>query len=132
MELGRPGIGTDFHDVEKVSAAMAALGVHFEPCNPLTGLMSDKSTGKIRDDVKGERVLSAIVEIETDMEKLPAVLEAADRVAKEINTVFSLDVICRFDPDGSIPLLPMLKDLGITPRPNAKINIGAGKPLVND
>ncbi len=132
MELGRPGVGTDFNDVEKVSTAMAALGVHFEPCNPLTALMSDRETGKIRDDVKGEKVLSAIVEIDAEIEKLPAVLEAARRVAKEINTVFSLDVICRFDPDGSVPVLPVLEKLGITPRPNAKVNIGAGKPLVND
>lgn len=132
MELGRPGVGTDFHDVEKVAMAMAALGVHFEPCNPLTGLMADRTTGKIKDDVMGERVLSAIVEIDAEIEQLPLVLETARSVAKEINTVFSLDVICRFDPDGSIPVLPMLEELGITPRPNAKINIGAGQPLCNE
>lgn len=132
MELGRPGVGTDFNDVEKVATAVAALGVHFEPCNPLTGLMSDTSTGKIRDDVKGERVLSAIVEVDADISKLREVVETARRVAGEIGTVFSLDVICRFEPDGSIPVLPILEEMGITPRPNAKVNIGAGRPLCND
>lgn len=131
MELGRPGLGTDFNDVEKVSTALAALGVHFEPCNPLTALM-DISTGKIRDDVKGERVLSAIVEVDAEIGRLKEVVETARKVAAEINTVFSLDVICRFDPDGSIPTLPILKELGITPRPNAKINIGAGLPLCTE
>ena len=132
MELGRPGIGTDFNDVEKVSTAMAGLGVHFEPCNPLTGLMSDTLTGAIRDDVKGERVLSAIVEIDAEIAQLPAVLETARRVAGELGTVFSLDLICRFDPDGTIPVLPILKELGITPRPNAKVNLGTGRPLSSD
>ena len=129
LELGRPGIGTDFLDVEKVSTAVAALGVHFEPCNPLTNLMVDTATGKIRDDVKGERVLSAIVEIETEIEKLKSVLETVKQITGEIATVYSLDLICRFDPDGSIPVLPLLKEMGIEPRANAKINIGAGRPL---
>lgn len=132
VELGRPGIGTDFHDVEKVSTALAGLGVHFEPCNPLTSLMVDTKTGKIRDDVKGERVLSAIVEIETGIDNLKPVLETVRRVSEELKTVFSLDLISRFDPDGSIPVLPLLKDMGLEPRPNAKINIGAGRPLCTE
>jgi NAD-dependent dihydropyrimidine dehydrogenase PreA subunit len=132
MELGRPGIGTDFNDVERLSTAMAALGVLFEPCNPLTNLMTDRSTGKIRDDVKGERVLSAIVEVETAIDRLPEVVETARRVAAELNTVFSMDVICRFEPDGSVPVLPLLEKMGITPRPNAKINLGTGRPLCTE
>ena len=44
------------------------------------------------------RVLSAIVEIETDIDRLPEVIKTAQRVAGELKTVFSLDVICRFDP----------------------------------
>jgi NAD-dependent dihydropyrimidine dehydrogenase PreA subunit len=132
LELGRPGIGSDFHDVERVSTALAALGVRFEPCNPLTSLMTDTATGRIRDDVKGERVLSAIVEVETDMAHLKTVLEAARRVSSEIGTVFSLDLICRLEPDGSIPVMPVLREMGIEPRSNAKVNIGAGRPLCNE
>jgi Fe-S-cluster-containing hydrogenase component 2 len=128
VELGRPGVGTDFHDVEKVSTALAALGVRFEPCNPLTALI-DVSNGKIRDDVKGERVLSAIVEIEAEIDKLKPILETVRRVSGELGTVFVLDLISRFEPDGSIPVLPILKEMGFEPRPNAKINIGAGRPL---
>jgi NAD-dependent dihydropyrimidine dehydrogenase PreA subunit len=131
VELGRPGVGTDFHDVEKVSTALAALGVNFEPCNPLSSLMVDMTSGKIKDEVKGERVLSAIVEIDAGIEQLRPVLETVKRVTAELNTVCVVDLISRFDPDGSIPVLPILKELGIEPRPNAKINIGAGKPLCN-
>lgn len=131
-ELGRPGIGTNFHDVEKVTTALAKLGVHFEPRNPLTALMVDTKTGVIRDDVKNERVLSAIVEVDVAFYGMKDVLETVRRVAGELDTVFSLDLICRFDPDGSIPALPALKALGFEPRPNAKINLGAGRPLVQD
>lgn len=129
VELGRPGVGTTFQDVEKVSTALAALGAHFEPCNPLTNLMSDQATGKIQDDVKGERVLSAIVEIDAPIENLKVILAEVQRVTRELDTVCVVDLICRFDPDGSIPVMPVLKELGIEPRPNAKVNIGAGRPL---
>jgi len=132
VELGRPGVGTDFHDVEKVSTALAALGVHFEPSNPLTGLMADTAKGTIRDEVKGERVLSAIVEIEAGIDQLKPVLETIERVTGDLNTVYCLDLICRFDPDGSVPVLPILKELGIEPRPNAKVNLGAGRPLCTE
>jgi hypothetical protein len=93
--------------------------------------MVDMTSGKIKDEVKGERVLSAIVEIDAGIEQLKPVLETVKRVTAELNTVCVVDLISRFDPDGSIPVLPVLKELGIEPRPNAKINIGAGKPLCN-
>ncbi|WP_198468620.1 hypothetical protein [Acetomicrobium sp. S15 = DSM 107314] len=35
-ELGRPGTGTRFYDVEKIAKACAAFGVEFEPQNPVT------------------------------------------------------------------------------------------------
>ena len=41
MEFGRPGVGTDFHEVEKMTMALAQLGANFEPNNPLTFLMED-------------------------------------------------------------------------------------------
>ncbi len=132
VELGRPGVGTTFDDVEKVAMALAALEVHFEPSNPLTALISDTTTGKIRDDVRTERVLSAIVEVDCRIEKLKPVLQTVQAVTKQLDTVCVVDLITRFDPDGTIPVLPILNELGITPRPNAKVNIGAGRPLCTE
>ena len=60
IEVGRPCLGTRLSDVEKIAQAVAKLGVSFEPQNPVTSMMSDESTGKFRDDLLNERVLSAI------------------------------------------------------------------------
>ena len=65
VEMGRPGVGARFTDIEKVAMAIAAVGgITFEPKNPLTGLMADKKTGKMNEEVMGEKVLSAIIEID--------------------------------------------------------------------
>ena len=52
MEFGRPGIATRLGEVEKMTMALARKGVHFEAANPVTFLLSNPGTGKIRDDVK--------------------------------------------------------------------------------
>ena len=132
LEFGRPGVGTDFHDVEKVTMALARVGVNFEPNNPLTYLMEDVHTGKIREDVKGERVLSAIVEFETEPSKLVEIVPAVREAAKGVKTVFSWCVITRLGPDKSIPIMGQLRELGLEPRINAKINVGLGRPLAGD
>src|SRR4030042_6289022 len=80
FELGRPGVGARFYDVEKVAKALAKLKVEFEENNPLTKLMVDRKKGLINPEVLGEKVLSAIVEFLTPVEKLPQVLEVLDRV----------------------------------------------------
>lgn len=132
MEFGRPGVGTDFLDVEKMTVALARLGVNFEPNNPLTFLMEDPRTGKIRDDVKGERVLSAIVEFEMDPARLPEIVPVVLEVAKEIKSVFSWSAITRIGPGRSIPIVQQLRELGLNPRINAKVNVGLGRPLARD
>ncbi len=69
IELGRPLLGSSFRDVERVTRAMAGVGVTFEPHNPLTSLIEDLSTGTLRKDVLDERVLSTIVEFKIPEEK---------------------------------------------------------------
>lgn len=56
LEFGRPGIGTRFYDVEKTAQVLAKLGVEFEPKNPVTFLMEDVKTGKIKEEVLNEKV----------------------------------------------------------------------------
>ncbi len=131
MEFGRPGVGTDFYDVELLTTVLAKFGVNFEPNNPMTHLM-DTSTGKIRDDVKGERVLSAIVEFETEPSRLPEIVPAVLDAAKQIKGVFSWCAVTRLGPNRSIPVMGQLRDLGLTPRINAKVNLGMGRPLATD
>jgi Pyruvate/2-oxoacid:ferredoxin oxidoreductase delta subunit len=128
IEMGRPGVGTSFKDLQKVSMALARLGVEFEPSNPVAELMVDKKTGKINEEVLNEKVLSAILEFKIQNERLKEVLETIKEVATQIDTVFSLDLINRVNPDGTMPGLAIAKDAGFFPRPNTKTNVGLGRP----
>jgi len=129
VDVGRPGVGTTFEDVEKISMAVAKVGVKFEPLNPTTTLIADSNTGRFRDDVKTERVLSCILEFKTEEDKLLSVIAALRDVAGSVNTVFSVGCISRCRPDGTPPARAMLDEAGIFYRPNGKINLGLGRPL---
>jgi NAD-dependent dihydropyrimidine dehydrogenase PreA subunit len=132
MELGRPGVGTRFKDVDILAQAVAKVGVTFEPKNPVTFLMVDKETGKLRDDVLNEKVLSAIIEADVEMEKLETLLKVIRETAPKLDTVFSVDLICKMGPRGEIETLPIAQKAGFTPRPNTKNNLGFGRPLVKE
>lgn len=132
IEMGRPGIGARFYDIEKVAMAIASLGVRFEPHNPLTALMVDKATGKLPEEILNERVLSAIIEFDIPQNKLPEVLSRLLEVQKEISTVFSLDLICRLEADLSNPAAQIAQGLGYRLSPNGKTNVGLGRPLCKE
>lgn len=129
IELGRPGIGTRFHDVDKIAQAMARLGAKFEPKNPVTLLMKDVGAGKLKEDVLDEKVLSAIVECTFPVEKIKAALIALKEVARDVDTVFSVDCINVVEPDGSLPVDKILSELEIPRYINGKTNVGLGRPL---
>lgn len=129
VDVGRPGLGTAFDDVEMIAMAVARLGVEFEPMNPVTGLMADRTTGRFRDDIKKERVMSCILTFQTEDAKLLAVIDAIRDVSRRINTVFSVGCISRCNPDGTVPIEAVLRKAGVFYRPNGKTNIGIGRPL---
>ena len=129
LELGRPGVGTRFKDVERVTKTLSTLKVTFEENNPATKLMVDRERGIVNPEVLGEKVLSAIVEFMVPEAKLPQVLEKIDQVSREINTVFSADIITRAAPDGAIPYLDVLRKMNRYVSINGKSNIGLGRPL---
>lgn len=130
IEPGRPGVGTTFRDVEKITMKLAKVGVEFEEKNPIAYLMKDKITGKLKEDILDERVLSCVIEFRVKVEKFPEVIKALKEIEEEVETVFSVGIISRLEEDGKIPILQMLESLGVEVRPNAKINLGLGKPLV--
>lgn len=132
LEFGRPGIGTRLKEVEKVTTLLTSLGVHFEDSNALYFLLKDPSKGTIKDELLEEKVLSIIVEFsvnETWLEKLVTELAAA---LKTVDTVVSWGLVSRFEEDGSLPVIERLEGLGLTVRPNAKVNMGMGRPLIQD
>jgi NAD-dependent dihydropyrimidine dehydrogenase PreA subunit len=129
IELGRPLLGAGFRDVEKVTRAMAQLDVEFEPRNPLTALIEDRSTGVMRKDILDERVLSTIVEFKLSEERLAEVLPALREVAKTLETVFSLGIIGVLPPEGPNQLPDRIGKLGFDVRLNGKINLGLGRAI---
>ena len=130
-EFGRPGIGTRFRDIEKATQVLAKHGAAFEPHNPVTFLMEDTRTGKLKEEVLNEKVLSAIIECMFPIEKFGEVINALEVVSQKVDTVFSLACINRADPDGSYPLRKMLDKMGIPYYINGKQNVGLGRPLAN-
>lgn len=132
IEMGRPGVGAFFRDIEKVAMALAKLKPHFETENPVTQLMVDVETGKMREDILNEKVLSAIIEMKTTLERIPEFLEALESTQKEVDTVISLGIASKCLPDGSIPHEEWVKKVGYTLSANGKTNIGLGRPLFKE
>jgi Pyruvate/2-oxoacid:ferredoxin oxidoreductase delta subunit len=129
VEVGRPGVGSTFRDLEKVSMAVANFGVEFEPDNPVTSLIVDKKVGKINEEILDEKILSAVIEFKVKHDQLKGVLRVLKDVSAKIDTVFSVGLISRVNEDGTIPTVSIAREAGFFPRPNTKTNVGLGRPL---
>jgi len=129
VEMGRPGTGAYFRDIEKVAMALAKLKPHFEKQNPVTQLMTDTATGKMKDEILNEKVLSAIIEIKIQIERIPEFLQTLEEIQRKVDTVISLGVASRCLSDGSIPHEEWVRKAGYRLSANGKTNIGLGRPL---
>lgn len=132
IELGRPGIATRMYEMEKVAMAVAKEGVEFEKLNPITSMMSDPKTGKFKEELLNERVLSGVIEMLIPLERVPAIINRLKEVEPQLDTVFSLGIISKVAPDGSYPHVKVIQDLGLWISPNGKNNVGLGRPLAKE
>ena len=134
IDMGRPGLGVYLRDAEKVAMAMCQAGAVLTPPDqsPLSGLMPDRGTGKLRDDCLDYHLLSVIIEAHCPEGNLKNVLAALQKVEKEIDTVFSLGIILRVDEHGRNDTLKCLDSLNITQPHRGKVNVGLGRPLAAD
>ena len=130
LEFGRPGIGTRLGEIEKVTKALCSMAIPIEEANPVYNLLADPKTGKMKPEVRNEKVLSAILEFKIKEDQLERVVKALVPVLGQLDTVVSWGLATRFAPDGTLPVRSKLKTLGISVRPNAKINMGLGRPMV--
>lgn len=123
LELGRPGAGTSFREVEKVTRTLAAHGVRFEEANPLTGLMADRSNGSLLPAVLDERVLSVVVECIIEEVRLVSLLRVLRAVADRLVTAVSVGVTV---PPGRDPRIvaAALAAAGHRAAANGKTNVG--------
>ena len=130
VELGRPGISASFADVEVLSRAIAAFGVHFQEETPVTNLMTDVATGQLRPEILGERVLSALIEFDIPEERASALITVLKKAADKIDTVFSVGMAVPLLPaETSAPLYSRLQSEGIFVRPNGKTTSDSDAPL---
>jgi ferredoxin len=126
VELGRPGVGVYFREVNRVARKLASSGVAFERENPVTNLMSDPHEGRMREDVLDEKVLSCIIECKVELERVPEILALMREIEPTLDTVLSLGLSTRCDEAGDDPLREMLLDQGF-PAWRAKVNLGMGR-----
>ena len=129
VEVGRPGVAARLIDLEKIAIALAKIGVQFEPKNPVTFLFEDVKKGKLKPEVRNERVLSAIIEFLVKPEQLKPVLQALKDISPKIDTVFSLDLISFPGEEEKGPALKVVREMGFPVYPNGKVNLGLGKIL---
>jgi len=127
IEFGRPGVGVWMREIQTMCTALAERGVSFEKKNPITSLMSDVGKGQLRDDILNEKVLSAIVEIKTTIDRTEEIIRLVKDVEKRLDTVVALGVGTRCDADGEDRVVgPILERLGYELH-RAKTNIGIGR-----
>ena len=132
IEVGRPIIGMDLKDIQKITRALARAGItEIEPQNPIHSMISDPKTGDLKPELVGERVLSAIIELEVKRNRLPFLLQTVKAVAAEVKSVFCLDICTRLEPGLQVPqeILDIITAAGFAWQPNAKINLGLGRAL---
>jgi ferredoxin len=125
VEFGRPTIGVRFREIQKMTEALAASGIEFETKNPVTHMMTDRKTGRLREDILDEKILSAIVEFKTRIENAPAVLRRVEEVAKTLETVVAVGVSTRCDQNGASALDDVLSEEGLLVT-RGKTNLGMG------
>jgi ferredoxin len=127
VEFGRPGVGVRFYEIERMAMALAEIGVSFEKKNPVTTLMTDTSKGKLRDDILQEKVLSAILELKTTVDRTEEIIRKIWEVEKTLDTVVALGVGTRCNDKGEDPIVaPILEKLGYQLH-RAKTNVGLGR-----
>jgi NAD-dependent dihydropyrimidine dehydrogenase PreA subunit len=129
IELGRPGVGARFADVEKFTREVARLKIPLEEANPVSALVQDRGKGVFPPEILGEKVLSAIVEFKVPFNRVEEILELLRQVSARLDTVASVSLIGRSDPNGRVPLEQLLVQKGVRFYPNGKVNIGLGRPL---
>ena len=133
IEMGRPSIGTRFRDVEKITKVVSQFDIQFEPENPVTPYIIDKKTGQIDPEILDEKILSCIIEFVAKADDLQKILDAIKKESKNVDTVFSVCVICRVDENNkSVVEDQIIKNGYQINKASSKTNLGLGRPLYED
>ncbi len=132
LEFGRPGTGARMTDLEKVLRVLVTMDVELETNNAVFAFLAEPLTGKVKPDLRKEKVLSAILEFKIRDDQLEQAVRQLQPILAELDTVVSWGLASRFAKDGTLPVREKLRALGVPARPNAKINMGMGRPIVEE
>jgi len=131
LEFGRPGTGTRLREIEKVTTFMRSMDIPILEDNPLYGLLEADMSGKFKPEFVDEKILSGILELRIVEDDLEDILGKMFSLLKTLDTVVSVGLVSRFDENARLPVIEKLEAMGIPVRPNAKINAGLGRPLID-
>jgi hypothetical protein len=126
VEFGRPAVGVRFREINRMTTRLAAAGAQFQDMNPVTQLMTDRALGTIRPDLLDEKVLSAIAEFKTSVDRVEHFLDVVEAVAPQLDTVVSLGVAALCEADGSNPIEAVMERRGYSII-RGKTNLGLGR-----
>ncbi len=129
IEVGRPNLGTRLLDAEKVAMGVAGGGMRFNPESPLAGLMLDRQTGKMKEDVLNERVLTAVLEGTVSHEKLEGFLNSLEETGHQIATVMSVSLSVPVSEEPSLRMGEILKAKKIEVSRIGKIDLGLERAI---
>jgi hypothetical protein len=131
LEFGRPGTGTRLSEIEKVTKVIRGMNFVILEDNPLYGLLEEDMSGRFKPEFVNEKILSGILEFRFEEHELEDALGKLLPLIKDLDTVVSVGLVTRFQDDATIPVIDKLRKMGLSVRPNAKINVGLGSPLVD-
>ena len=133
IEMGRPMLGARFTELQKVTKALSRFNLEYEKNNPVTPYIIDKTTGAVEPSILNEKVLSCILEFRARVDDLEEILAALKKVGSELDTVFSVDVIAKFDDNNHTRVEDILKKNGYPIYgTSSKTNMGLGRPRYED
>jgi len=118
--MGRPSTSARFTDVETIAKVVIAHGAKLETQNPSAIIFEENNPGIIKEEFRNERALSVIIEAMIEPEELPGLLKDLKEAQKNVETVFSVDVITRMS-DGEIPTDKLLEEAGVNAALTARL-----------
>ena len=101
-----------------------------KPLRATVEYLDEPLTEGVKPEFRNEKVLSAILEFKIPEHRLEHVVRQLLPVLADLDTVVSWGLVSRFAENGALPVRTKLQALGVPARPNAKINMGLGRPVV--
>lgn len=126
-EIGRPGLGASFQDVQRITRAMAECGARFTVENPLSDLFIEPDRGLLHPEILGERILSIIVECLVRKIDLKRTLQSVFDAAAGLDAPVLISLAGAYADDGTLPYESVLKEMGLSCVPTGKVNLGFGQ-----